>query len=86
MFRQHYFVLKFDNILILANVRNSANEQIGIKRILAKDVSFEVEGVALEKTTDGVKIEGLTPGTIMLKISYTENNSTFTKTVEIVID
>lgn len=79
-------VLKFDNILILANVRNSANEQIGIKRILAKDVSFEVEGVALEKTTDGVKIEGLTPGTIMLKISYTENNSTFTKTVEIVID
>ena len=79
-------VLKFDNILILANVRNSANEQIGIKRIFAKDVSFDVDGVILEKTTDGVKIDGLTPGTVLLNISFTENETTFTKTVEIVIE
>lgn len=79
-------ILKFDNILILADVKNSNNEHIGTKRIFAKDVSFEVDGVRLEKTADGVKLEGLQTGTVTLKISFTENQTTFEKTVEIVIE
>lgn len=80
-------VLKFDNILILASVKNSENAYIGTKRILAKDVKYFVEGVGeLEKTNDGVVLNGLSSGEISLKISFEENGKTFEKTININIE
>lgn len=80
-------VLKFDNILILASVKNSENVYIGTKRILAKDVKYFIEGVGeLEKTNDGVVLNSLSSGEISLKISFEENGKSFEKTINIDIE
>lgn len=79
-------VLKFENILVLAQIVDSNGLTIGTKRLSAKDAKFEIDGIGeLEKTENGVILSGVSAGTVQLKISFVEKDNTFEKKVSILI-
>lgn len=79
-------VLKFENILVLAKIVDTNGQLIGTKRLSASDATFEIEGVALEKTSAGVILSNVSSGSVTLKITFIEKDNTFTKNVTITID
>lgn len=79
-------VLKFENILVLAKIVDTNGQLIGTKRLSASDATFEIEGVALEKTSAGVILSNVSSGSVTLKITFVEKDNTFTKNVTITID
>lgn len=79
-------VLKFENILVLAKIVDTNGQLIGTKRLSASDATFEIEGVALEKTSTGVILSNVSSGSVTLKITFVEKDNTFTKNVTITID
>ena len=86
-------LLKFDNILILANVVDSlSGEHLETKRIFAKDATYFINAIdqetgspiqiELEKTNEGVKLDKAQAGTTVLTISYQVGDKTLTYKID----
>lgn len=79
--------IKFDNILILAEIRNKNNVVVGSKRIRPQNATFKIEGQEsnLETDNEGIllyKTDGsnkvtLDPGDYNLILTITENGTNF---------